>query len=140
MEKLMILSILALVAIFASTGYVILSKQKKSQKFIRAFIGLNLIIFVPVIVFGVITLVPEITRAATNAPQQGSGLGFLAAGLSTGLASIGAGLAVSQVGAAAIGAISEDSSILGKTMIYLGLAEGIAIYGLIISIMILGRL
>ena len=129
MEKLMILSILALVAIFASTGYVILSKQKKSQKFIRAFIRLNLII-----------LVPEITRAATNAPQQGSGLGFLAAGLSTGLASIGAGLAVSQVGAAAIGAISEDSSILGKTMIYLGLAEGIAIYGLIISIMILGRL
>ena len=126
MEKLMILSILALVAIFASTGYVILSKQKKSQKFIRAFIRLNLIIFVPVI-----------TRAATNAPQQGSGLGFLAAGLSTGLASIGAGLAVSQVGAAAIGAISEDSSILGKTMIYLGLAEGIAIYGLIISIMIL---
>ena len=77
MEKLMILSILALVAIFASTGYVILSKQKKSQKFIRAFIRLNLIIFVPVIVFGVITLVPEITRAATNAPQQGSGLGFL---------------------------------------------------------------
>ena len=129
MEKLMILSILALVAIFASTGYVILSKQKKSQKFIRAFIRLNLIIFVP-----------EINRAATNAPQQGSGLGFLAAGLSTGLASIGAGLAVSQVGAAAIGAISEDSSILGKTMIYLGLAEGIAIYGLIISIMILGRL
>ncbi len=140
MEKLMILSILALLAIFGSTGYFILSKTKKSQKFMKAFVRLNLLIFVPVIVFGVITLVPEITRAAGEGPSQGNGLGFLAAGLSTGLASIGAGFAVSQVGAAAIGAISEDSSILGKTMIYLGLAEGIAIYGLIISIMILGRL
>lgn len=140
MEKLMILSILALLAIFGSTGYFILSKTKKSQKFMKAFVRLNLLIFVPVIVFGVITLVPEITRAAGEGSSQGNGLGFLAAGLSTGLASIGAGFAVSQVGAAAIGAISEDSSILGKTMIYLGLAEGIAIYGLIISIMILGRL
>ena len=47
---------------------------------------------------------------------------------------------VSNVGSAAIGAVSEDPNILGKSMIYLGLAEGIAIYGLIISIMILGRL
>ncbi|WP_071028190.1 ATP synthase subunit C [Peptoniphilus raoultii] len=140
MEKLMILSILALIAIFGSTGYFMLSKTKKSQKFMRAFLRLNLLIFIPVIVFGVITLVPQMASAAENAPQGGNGLGFLAAGLSTGLASIGAGLAVSQVGAAAIGAISEDETILGKTMIYLGLAEGIAIYGLIISIMILGRL
>ena len=67
------------------------------------------------------------------------GMGYLAAALSTGLAAIGTGIGVGQAGSAAIGAVSEDSSILGKTLIILGLAEGIAIYGLIISIMILQR-
>jgi len=57
--------------------------------------------------------------------------------LSTGLATIGAGLAVASVGSSAIGAVSEDSSLLGKTLIYVGMAEGIAIYGMIISILIL---
>ncbi len=66
-------------------------------------------------------------------------MGYLAAALSTGLAAIGTGIGVGQAGSAAIGAVSEDSSILGKTLIILGLAEGIAIYGLIISIMILQR-
>ena len=64
----------------------------------------------------------------------------MAAALSTGLAAIGAGIGVGQAGSAAIGAISEDSSILGKTLIILGLAEGVAIYGLVISIMIIQRL
>jgi len=100
---------------------------------------LNLFVFAPVFVFGLISLVPQMASAAA-APTGGNGLGFLAAGLSTGLASLGAGVAVSNVGSAAIGAVSEDPNILGKSMIYLGLAEGIAIYGLIISIMILGRL
>ena len=78
--------------------------------------------------------------AANTATNSASGLGYLAAALSTGLAAIGAGIGVGQAGSAAIGAISEDSSILGKTLIILGLAEGVAIYGLVISIMIIQRL
>ena len=62
---------------------------------------------------------------------------YVGAGLSTGLSCIGTGIAVASSASAAIGAISEDSSLLGKTVIFVGLAEGIAIYGLIISIMIL---
>ena len=69
-----------------------------------------------------------------------NGLGLLAAALSTGLATIGAGIAVAISSSAALGAISEDSGLLGKTLIFVGLAEGIAIYGLIVSILILGRL
>ncbi len=65
---------------------------------------------------------------------------YLAAGISTGLAAIGAGFAVASVGAAALGALSEDPKVFGKTLIYIGLAEGIAIYGLIISIMIITAL
>lgn len=74
-----------------------------------------------------------------TASDSGNGLGLLAAALSTGMATIGAGIAVAVSASAALGAISEDSSILGKTLIFVGLAEGIAIYGLIISIMILNK-
>lgn len=84
-------------------------------------------------------LMPDIVSAAADSGSN-SGLGFLAAGLSTGLATIGAGYAVGAVGSSALGAVSENPRILGKTLIFVGLAEGIAIYGLIISIIILGQL
>ena len=53
---------------------------------------------------------------------------------------IGGGIAVSAAASAALGAISEDGSILGKSLIFVGLAEGVCLYGLIISFMILGKL
>lgn len=77
------------------------------------------------------------TEAAKTGLSLGDGFKYLAAALSTGLATIGTGLAVGSVGSSAIGAVSEDQSILGKTLIYVGMAEGIAIYGMIISILIL---
>jgi len=80
----------------------------------------------------------EAAQAAAGAAMSlGEGFKYLAAALSTGLATIGTGLAVGSVGSSAIGAVTEDSSILGKTLIFVGMAEGIAIYGMIISILIL---
>jgi V/A-type H+-transporting ATPase subunit K len=64
---------------------------------------------------------------------------FLSAAIAAGLGAIGAGVAVAAVGAAALGAISEKPELAGRALIFLGLAEGIAIYGLIVAIMILGR-
>jgi F0F1-type ATP synthase membrane subunit c/vacuolar-type H+-ATPase subunit K len=69
-----------------------------------------------------------------------TGIGLIAAALATGLGCIGAGIAVAVVASSAVGAISENPSLLGKTIIFAGLAEGIAIYGLIISIMILSKI
>jgi V/A-type H+-transporting ATPase subunit K len=66
--------------------------------------------------------------------------GLLAAALATGLSALGAGIAVASVGSAAIGALAEKPELLGRTLIMVGLAEGIAIYGLIISILILNRI
>jgi V/A-type H+/Na+-transporting ATPase subunit K len=63
----------------------------------------------------------------------------LGAALATGLACIGAGIGVGIAGAAAIGSITEKPEVLGRTLIFVGLAEGVAIYGLIISFMILSR-
>jgi V/A-type H+-transporting ATPase subunit K len=78
---------------------------------------------------GTVTAVdPSVTRWA-----------FLAAAISTGLSALAAGIAVAYVGAAAVGAISEKPEMTGQALIFVGLAEGIAIYGLIISIMILGK-
>ena len=69
-----------------------------------------------------------------------TGLGYIAAALVTGLSCIGGGIAVASAASAALGAISEDQSILGKSLIFVGLAEGVALYGLIISFMIIGKL
>jgi V/A-type H+-transporting ATPase subunit K len=68
------------------------------------------------------------------------GWGYIAAAVATGLSAIAAGIAVASVGAAAVGAIAEKPELFGRTLVLVGLAEGIAIYGLIISIMILNRL
>ena len=75
--------------------------------------------------------------AAETGVTVGEGLKALAASLSTGFATIGTGIAVSNAASAALGAISEDSNIMGKSLIFVALAEGIAIYGLLISFMIL---
>ncbi len=77
---------------------------------------------------------------ATSAVNPAAGMICMAAAISTGLSCIGGGIAVSAAASAALGAISEDGSILGKSLIFVGLAEGVCLYGLIISFMIIGRL
>lgn len=74
------------------------------------------------------------------APKPYMGMGLIAVAVSTGASTIGAGIAVSLVGSAALAAVAENPEIMGRSIIFVGLAEGIAIYGLIISIMILGKL
>ncbi|MCR2044321.1 ATP synthase subunit C [Anaerosalibacter massiliensis] len=109
------------------------SKLKKALRF-------NLYAFLPLLVSAIIIFVPNFSQAQGTNATSPSGLGLMAAALSTGLATIGAGYAVGVVGSSALGAVSEEPGILGKTLIFVGLAEGIAIYGLIVSILILGRL
>ena len=70
----------------------------------------------------------------------GMGLGLIGAALPTALAAIGAGMAVGPVGAAALAVIADKPEAFGRSLVYLGLAEGIAIYGLVVSILILGAL
>ena len=83
-------------------------------------------------------LAAETTSA--SAGGLSTGLGYIAAGLVTGLSCVGGGIAVASAASSALGAISEDGSIFGKSMIFVAMAEGIALYGLIISFMILGKL
>lgn len=77
------------------------------------------------------------TAAATAAAPDHAGLAMIGAAISAGLASIGAAYAVGVVGSAAVGALVEKPELLGRLLILVGLAEGIAIYGLIVAVLIL---
>lgn len=91
-------------------------------------------LFLPAIGFG-----QETVSAASVSPEVVK-WGFMAAALAVGASSLGAGIAVALVGSAAMGALSERPEMAGRALIFLGLAEGIAIYGLIVAIMILGKI
>lgn len=139
---MILISILALacVVITIYSGlYLLKNNEDGSKEKIRKALKINLSTFIPIMVMILVLVLPNGVKAAAGmgASNAASGLKYIGAALSTGLATIGTGYAVGQVGSAALGAISEDASILGRTIIFVGLAEGIAIFGVIISIMIL---
>ncbi|MGB0721787.1 MAG: ATP synthase subunit C [Gammaproteobacteria bacterium] len=78
-------------------------------------------------------------EAAGAGISIGTGLGLIGAGIPTAFSTVGAGIAVGPIGAASLAAVSEKPETFGRTLIYLGLAEGIAIYGLVMSILILDK-
>ena len=84
---------------------------------------------------------PSITAAtpAGCAPAGDSGSAFIGAGIAIAGSAIGAGIAVAYTGAAALAAISEKPEMFGRAMVIVGLAEGIAIYGLVIAVVLIGK-
>jgi V/A-type H+-transporting ATPase subunit K len=83
---------------------------------------------------------PEALTTAVPEISTGMGLAILGVGIPTGLSTIGAGIAVGPIGAASLAAVMERPEALGRTLIFLGLAEGIAIYGLVMSILLLNKI
>jgi V/A-type H+-transporting ATPase subunit K len=81
----------------------------------------------------------ETAEAATGEISTGLGLAIIGIGIPTALSTVGAGIAVGPIGAASLAVLAEKPEIFGRTLIYLGLAEGIAIYGLVMSILLLGK-
>lgn len=94
-------------------------------------------------VFALCFVFPMIANAAgeaASAASSNAGMGYLGAGIATGLSCIGGGIAVGGAAPAAIGATSEDAKNFGKSIIFVALGEGCALYGLLISIMIISAL
>ena len=120
----MILSIIIPMAVYFS--------GEKTKKRYKKSLAANVAGF-----FGLMLVVTIVSFAGTTTVSAATDSG---AGLATGLGGIGSGIAVASSASAALGAISEDGSIFGKSMIFVAMAEGIALYGLIISFMILGQL
>ena len=78
--------------------------------------------------------------AAASGAALAQGMGYIGAALAVGLASIGGGIAVGAAASAALGALSENEELFGKSLIFVGLAEGLALYGLLIGFMIISKL
>ena len=140
--KIILITALILSIIIPFGYYLIGEKNKKRYK---RTIGVNAFFFFGAFAIASVMLLggPQVNAAAAAADSGAAlstGLGYIAAALVTGLSCIGGGIAVASAASAALGAISEDSSVLGKSLIFVGLAEGVCLYGLIISFMILGNL
>lgn len=136
-----ILIIALILSIIIPFGAFLIGERNRGR--FKTSLAVNVFFFFGTLILSSILLFGGNTVQAaevSNAASSGSGLGFIAAALSTGLSCVGAGIAVASAASAALGAISEDSSILGKSLIFVALAEGVALYGLIVSIMILGKL
>ncbi|MGN0297848.1 MAG: ATP synthase subunit C [Lachnospiraceae bacterium] len=138
-----ILFIIALtLTIVIPFAYFLLGKQSKKRYKKTLFMNVAAAAVV-VIAAAIVTLSPAEAAAAeetVEAASSAAGLGYIGAALSVGLSCLGGGIAVSSAASAALGAISEDSSVLGKSLIFVGLAEGVCLYGLIIAFMIISRL
>lgn len=76
-------------------------------------------------------------EAAAAAGGMAEGLKYVGAALAVGLSGIGGGIAVASSASAALGAISENDKAFGKALIFVGLAEGVALYGLIVALLLL---
>lgn len=107
---------------------------------VNLFLFFGTMIVAAVLMFDGNAFAAEGAKETAAAVSSAAGMGYLSAALATGLSCLGGGIAVSAAASAALGAISEDISILGKSLIFVGLAEGVCLYGLIISFMILGKL
>ena len=119
-----------ILSIIIPFGYYLLGKEKSRKRYKRA-IGSNVFFFFGAFVIASIMLLggPDVQAAESAASDSGfaTGLGYLAAALVAGLSCIGGGIAVASAASAALGAISEDSSVLGKSLIFVGLAEGVCL-------------
>ena len=138
-----IIFIAALVlSIIIPFGYYLIGEKNKGRY--KTALGVNAFFFFGAFAVAMIMLFTgspvQAADAASTAASSATGLGYIAAALVTGLSCIGGGIAVASAASAALGAISEDQSILGKSLIFVGLAEGVCLYGLIISFMIISRL
>jgi V/A-type H+-transporting ATPase subunit K len=116
-----------------------LNRKRSMKKLVM--ISFVIVVLAVLAVFTVSIARAQASRSDTAETSDSKSMGwaFLAAAVATGFGCVGAGIAVAYVGAAAVGAVGEKPEVAGRTLIFVGLAEGIAIYGLIIAIMILGK-
>jgi len=118
-------------------------RRLPSPRWLKGGLLANILLFGFALATTLLMGVQEVMAAEPVAVMEislGKGLALIGIGLPTALAAIGAGLALGPVGSAALAVIAEKPEMFGRTLIYMGLAEGIAIYGLVMSILMLGKI
>lgn len=138
----MIASLLVAVPIALAAGLAGMAWSRRApRRALRRIVALN-----AVVAAGAIGVVAAMALGVVDAAQAqdagtaaSAGSAYIAAGIAIAGSSIGAAIAVAYTGAAALAAISEKPELFGRAMVIVGLAEGIAIYGLVIAVVIIGQ-
>ena len=136
----------ALVAVGLATSWVL---RRRGRPALRIVLGVNGVLLLGALVLvamavtagpsSAATTLPHAAAAASTAATPANGSALIGAAIAVAGSSIGAAIAVAYTGAAALAAISERPELFGRAMVIVGLAEGIAIYGLIVSIILIGK-
>lgn len=135
------LLVLFLVAALLCPLFFIYKRHQTGKPVRGALIG-NIVSFFALCILSTVFVMGGSALAATGdaasaASGVSDGLKYIGAALAVGLACVGGGIAVSAAASAALGALSENDSIFGKALIFVGLAEGVALYGLLVALLIL---
>ena len=123
----------------------VVTRRGRTGMFILAGIGAVLMIGAVVLLIAALAAGPAAAagvsgvKAVAGAAADPNSAALLGAAIAVGASTIGAGIAVAYTGAAALAAMSERPDLFGRTMVIVGLAEGIAIYGLVIGIILIGK-
>jgi len=126
----------------------VVTRRGRSGMYILAGIGVLLMVGAVVLLVAALTAGPAAAGTATaagvkiaagTAATSVNGSALLGAAIAVAGSTIGAGIAVAYAGAAALAVMSERPELFGRAMVIVGLAEGIAIYGLIIGIILIGK-
>ena len=115
-----------------------------APRWLKGSLFANMLVFAVALAATLILGVDEaLAQAAPGGAKDistGLGLALIGVGIPTAFAAIGAGIALGPVGSSALAVLAEKPEAFGRTLIFMGLAEGIAIYGLVMSILMLGRI
>lgn len=136
MTTLIFIILLSLTIIMPISIYFYGEKSKSKFKKCLAF---NVISFFSLLLIGTVFMFTTSVSAADPSTAV-NGLGLIGAAIPTAGSAIGAGIATGQASSAALGALSEDPKMFGKALIFVAMSEGVALYGLLISFLIITRL
>jgi V/A-type H+-transporting ATPase subunit K len=135
------------VFLLATTGAILLVKRRRKTG-LKLLVGINAAVMAGALALLATALnagpaaassLAAPAAAAAGTTGGASGAALIAAAIAIAGSSIGAGFAVAYTGSAALAAMSERPELFGRAMVVVGLAEGIAIYGLIIAIIVIGK-
>jgi V/A-type H+-transporting ATPase subunit K len=144
MSWLIVVLALPVVATLGAGLWLELKPRRLPARWLRGGLAANLLLFAVtlagVMLLGVQEVLAAEPVAAAGDISLGRGLALLGIGLPTGLAAIAAAMALGPIGSASLAVIAEKPEMFGRTLVYMGLAEGVAIYGLVLSILMLGKI
>ncbi|MFD8234780.1 ATP synthase subunit C [Streptomyces sp. NPDC059696] len=130
----------ALIAAFLATRLLL---RRRGKAGLRSVLAADAVLFAGALALLLVALSSGSAQAdAATAAAESSGSGsaaLIGAAIAVAGASIGAAIAVAYTGAAAIAALSERPELFGRAMVIVGLAEGIAIYGLVVAVILIGK-